>query len=299
MHDSLYLPEHFDRELKETLVEFENKGFLDNTLLILTSDHGHRLSKYYYETDYGQIELSSPLLNMRLPKKLRNSAFYQNAYENRNKLISIFDLYKTIRHFNYINKFNVHNNHEHYNDGRLKCNDKFRKNDIQTRSLRGISIFESIDENRNCLEALIPLTLCTCNLKSDIDEATFKQETKYDFLNVSTKIVDELNKMTELSREKCHEFKFKNVVNVKKVILNRVLFYQFRIMVQPGSSTTFEANFRAKLEYFNYDNTKKIRVTLSLYDKIKRLSKYGNQSKCVTELHLQGFCYCKSKSNQT
>ncbi len=48
-HDELTISKRYDRYLKETIEMFENKGYFNNTMFILMSDHGSRMScKSFY-----------------------------------------------------------------------------------------------------------------------------------------------------------------------------------------------------------------------------------------------------------
>ncbi len=43
-HDGLTISDDYDRYLKETIEMFEKKGYFNNTMFILMSDHGSRMS---------------------------------------------------------------------------------------------------------------------------------------------------------------------------------------------------------------------------------------------------------------
>ncbi len=59
-HDYLSVPKDFDIQLRNLIKYFDSKGYLDNTLFILMSDHGSRLTKYSYQSRIGKIERSLP-----------------------------------------------------------------------------------------------------------------------------------------------------------------------------------------------------------------------------------------------
>lgn len=108
-HDSMTLPPYFDIEFFKMLKSYEMNGYFDNTLLIIFSDHGSRLVKYAYETEFGRKEKKLPFISIKVPKKLVNTDYYFNAVNNKNTLISFFDVYQTLRHFLAINrKWNIH-----------------------------------------------------------------------------------------------------------------------------------------------------------------------------------------------
>ena len=69
-HEYLFLTRDFDLALFDLINEMRHKGYLDNTLFIIMSDHGSRNSKYSTITAEGRIERSTPLLGIKLPKRL-------------------------------------------------------------------------------------------------------------------------------------------------------------------------------------------------------------------------------------
>ena len=104
-HAYFAVPWQFDDALARSLARLEHKGYLDDTLLIVLSDHGNRLKFFAYATEIGKLEKYLPYLSIRLPKKWRQTSYMSNARHNRDKLVSFFDLYQTLRHYLYINKF--------------------------------------------------------------------------------------------------------------------------------------------------------------------------------------------------
>lgn len=81
-HDYFSLPENYDKILKETLGKFESK--FNDTMLVLMSDHGHRLTPYAYRKE-GQEELTNPFLSIKIPNKLANTKFHDSFVSNKNK----------------------------------------------------------------------------------------------------------------------------------------------------------------------------------------------------------------------
>ena len=160
-HDYLTLPGGYDEYLKATIESLETEGYLDKTLFILFSDHGPRLTTYA-TTDDGKLERNYPFLSMRLPSVMWQSKYFENARRNRRKLISHFDVYKSLKHFYYMNK------HDRLlfspsGDEAKKCREYFEKSDPKVRSLRGVSIFENIPLERKCDDAIISIKYCSCN----------------------------------------------------------------------------------------------------------------------------------------
>ena len=94
-HDRFAIPDGFDLALHAQLTEFERNGFLDNTLLIVLSDHGGRPYAYGDEafSRFAGIEYPNSLLSIKLPRPLRNTTYARNFFENKDKLITPFDVY--------------------------------------------------------------------------------------------------------------------------------------------------------------------------------------------------------------
>ena len=141
-HSHLAIPNNLDLQLKNFLNRIYSNGYLDNTMLLLLSDHGNRLNYFAYATEGGKLEKNLPFLSIKIPRKMENSQFFQNLKDNKKKLISFFDIFQTIRHFYQINKYGLENS---IKLKRLKmCSEIFQKNDFKQRSHRGISLFVSL-----------------------------------------------------------------------------------------------------------------------------------------------------------
>ena len=275
-HNYLAIPQNFDNSLKEMLHNFEKKGYLDDTLLVIMGDHGNRLTNYFSDTDYGKIEHKNPLLSIRVPDKLKKMDYYKNMARNKYKLISPFDLHKTLKHFYYINKNENSNNN--------LCRSYFKNSEPKIRSKRGVSLFESISSERTCTEALIPSIFCNCNKYVEILEEKFLKDTdmKYNFNSSSHFILDHINNVTNSFREQCVLFELVKIISVKKVFTDNLEYYEFYLLFQPG-----DAIFKANLIFSN--------ETLSIYENIIRISLYKSQSACVNDHRLAGFCYCRKQ----
>lgn len=103
-HAYFAVPWQLDEALARSLARLESRGFLDDTLLIVLSDHGNRLKFFAYATETGKLEKFLPYLSIRLPKNWPQK-YKLNAQNNRNKLISFYDIYQTLRHYLFLNKF--------------------------------------------------------------------------------------------------------------------------------------------------------------------------------------------------
>jgi hypothetical protein len=137
-HGQLAIPKNLDFQLRNFLKQMNSNGHLDNTMLLLLSDHGNRLNYFSYGTEAGKLEKFLPFISIKLPRKMIHTKLFSNLKGNKNKLISFFDIYQTLKHFYYINKYGLET-FEKSNP----CREIFQKNDIKERYQRGISLFVS------------------------------------------------------------------------------------------------------------------------------------------------------------
>jgi hypothetical protein len=272
-HDYLASPPQLDKYTSDLLIRLEENGYLDNTLLILHSDHGNRLQSFAYGTEIGKIEKFLPFLSVRLPRRLRQSPFQENLKNNKKKLISFFDLYQTLRQFLHLNS----------NFSKPLSRSQYMVNDKLTRYKRGISLFENIPINRSCADALIPDEQCRCFKQNILNEENFKKETEYSFSNVMQLILDKVNKLTDEVRDRCVELKEDKIESVKLLNIYQIVMYKFIVIFQPGNAW-FEADLKQD------PNNKKL---LIFHGNINRISAYGNSSHCVNDSFIRNYCFCK------
>ena len=278
-HDYLSVPQDLDYKLRNLIKYFESKRYLDNTLFILMSDHGSRLTKYSYQSKIGKLERSLPFFSMRLPKPLWNTEYHRNAVLNKDKLLTAHDIYKTLKHFRYMNK-NLERLEEpgapiNSND----CRRNFAQNVKHVRNRRGISLLERHPENRTCADALIPVIFCTSMPRIVLSDAAFMNETGYSVYYASKFIEQYVVKMTDEVRDKCKVYKLKKTESVRKVVSQFQTIYILQVLLEPGHSL-FEAYLILKEKKFE------------TYNLVTRLSRYKQQSNCMTKSSLMGFCFC-------
>jgi len=278
-HTFLTVPKSFDIQLKNLIAEFFNQKFLDNALFILMSDHGSRLTKYSYQSKVGRAERSTPFFSMHLPKRLIGTEFHKNAINNKDKIFTAHDVYKTLKHFYYLNQ-NVNHNSSIYSP---KCRKEFANSDRQTRSLRGISLFEKHPENRSCFDALIPVLFCENKKVTQLTEKEFLEQSGSSVMVAGDYVLNRVNNLTSVEREKCSKFEIEKIMPVRAVTDSFYKLFLINLILKPGNAV-FEA-------YLKIDSEKKLKI----YNKIMRVNDYKKQSKCVDKRSLKGFCYCKEK----
>ncbi len=234
------------------------------------SDHGNRLTRYSYATEMGKLERFRPFLSIILPNMLKNTQLAKNLSQNKDKLISFFDIYQTLRHFLFINKCDT------------ESDSQFSLNTKTSRSHRGISIFEKVPINRTCEAALIPSRFCNCFDTKLLTNKDFFKETMVDSTVLGELICDRVNNFTSKNREKCKLFKLNRIDSIKRVILDEVTIYVGMVVLEPGDAwfeAMFSINARRKKE-------------VNILGAPKRMSRYGDQSKCVNNANLKDYCFC-------
>ncbi len=271
-HGFLSVPKTFDIQLKDLIAGFEKQKLLDNTLLVIMSDHGSRLTKYSYQSKVGRMERSTPFFSMRLPKQLIGTEFHRNAVSNKDKLFTAHDVHKTLNQFYYFNQNSSLNS---------ACRQRFARSDREVRSLRGISLFEKHPENRSCYDALIPVLFCGSKKITDLSEKEFLKESGSEVIAAANLVLIHVNKVTSSERKKCAKFEIGEVMSVKVLSESFARLFVVNVKLEPGNAI-FEA-------YLKMDAEKKLKI----YNKVLRVNKYAKQSKCVEKRSLMGFCYCQ------
>lgn len=234
----------FDRFLRDSLIAFEKKGWLKNTVIFISSDHG---GTSYGKADFnkfGVLEYYNPFLGIKMPRSMRHSFWERALKTNRHKMITPFDLHKTLKHIYALNKYG-------FNHKATECRRIFEKSNVQIRPLRGISLFSEMPVDRSCEEALIPIDFCTCDpgVNVQISEAEFQTETKLTVRDAAQAIVDRLNDKSDELKKLCRSYNLNRVQSVKKLAKKSRQTgrqgFEFRILLEPGASV-FKADIEVK-----------------------------------------------------
>jgi hypothetical protein len=135
---------YLDEPLYQFLNEFIEKGYLNNTSIIIASDHGLHYGIYVNtQSEDALIENFLPLLIFLLPNNRNNKIELEELYINQDKFITPFDIYNTMI---FIAEGNKNSNH----------NSKY-----------GNSLLDYINpKGRNCLKYEIEEKYCKCLIKN-------------------------------------------------------------------------------------------------------------------------------------
>ncbi|CAH0556728.1 unnamed protein product [Brassicogethes aeneus] len=281
-HDDYNLVQVADQDLTELLKSLKESNALNNTILILMADHGHRFAEIR-NTIQGKQEERLPFFSFTFPKwfKEHHKTAYNNFVSNVDKLSTPLDIYET-----------------------LKSILNLKNTGIADLSHRSISLFSKIPAERNCADAYIEPHWCAClewekvSVSEPIVErlsAVFVKtlnDYTYDHANVCERLaIADILWVTKLKpNEKLVTFKknadrdgFVGEFSAKMDI--KFDMYQIKVMLKPGNSL-FEASFT----HHKADD----RIDLKLSD-VSRINMYGRQARCIEDdfPNLRKYCYCK------
>ena len=296
-HGDCSLLQHFDDKVYKTLMDLEQKGHLDNTLVILMGDHGARFSNFR-AVEQGKLEERMPMMSVRLPPWFRQQypEEMHNIKTNSKRLTSPFDIHATLMDLIEFKEEFPGNTGPHYERTKEQYGE------------RGMSLLRPIPENRTCAQASIEPHWCACLQWTVIpsDYPIIK--------NISKTFLDHVKKLIKNVNTLCHDLEIERVSKAVKFVPNQNLlkfkgnadsdgfvpvmsdkvnvqnaFYQLTLNTKPGGGQ-FEVTVTYKYE------TKEFILKTS---DISRINKYGNDPSCIADKHphLRQFCYCKSKSN--
>nr|XP_034184606.1 uncharacterized protein LOC117606349 [Osmia lignaria] len=281
-HDSYNDIGVVDDDLHNWLKDLHEFGHLNNTVLILMSDHGHRFAEIR-NTVQGKQEERLPFFSFVFPpwfKKVYPEA-YANFLHNTHYLTTPFDVHKTLETILNLETPKIGNRHE-----------------------RAISLFDKVPLDRTCADAFIEPHWCACLSWQEIsvDENNVIAAAKY--------FIEFLNQYTEDHRDICEPLKLKEILWAAKLIPNKGLLkfqksgdqdgfigdfsaktkltseiYQLKVKTKPGDGL-----FEVSITY----DIKKNAFSTKISD-VSRINMYGSQARCVENslYHLRKYCYCK------
>ena len=263
-----------DADVVSFLQEMNQRNWLNNTLLILMSDHGERYGELRAITQ-GRGEQRRPYLGLRFP-----DWFYQqypdisdNLRRNTDRLITLFDVHDTL--------IEMLNNTLHASD---------------TSHARGISMFHEVPAARTCDEAGIDPEWCSC-----IDWQRIPTD-HYMVLNAASKFIKVLNSYTRKVREQCHILKLAEIINAYMYPNYRITSRNPRLEYQRNHTevTLYHIEIKVHPSGGLYGTTARLDAKSGRFiirrNEIDRNDNYGNKPACIEPSHpdLREYCYCRS-----
>ena len=293
-HSGYSQQRHADDDLRDFLRYLNASGHLDDTLLILMSDHGARFQKVR-RTEQGKYEERMPYFGVRLPPAFsrRHPAVARNLATNARRLTTPFDVHATFEDV------------IHFDESELAAAAATTAEPSGDRKLpRGISLFREIPSWRTCADADVEPHWCAClawrNAPTNDSQVSA----------ASRKVVSAVNNITSGRRAACVELdldvitsavtysaganllKFRRTVDghgrvpdLSDTMNATEVLYQVTLTTRPGGGL-----YEATVKYLSNRNE------WIVDDKeISRINKYGRQPHCVMDElpQLRPYCYCR------
>ncbi|OWF46605.1 uncharacterized protein LOC110455492 [Mizuhopecten yessoensis] len=276
-HDYANFLEIGDQDFVDFLTWLKKDGHLDNTVLLLMSDHGSR-SDTVRNTVAGRIEVRMPLLTIVLPEhfKQQHPDLAETMIQNTKVITTPFDVYALMDD---IAQKRFDNRVQLTTDGKLP---------------RGISLFRKIPKERTCADASIHEFFCACFTSIPVNR------TSRLVLQIARASITKINLMLSVVKNKCAELSltkiedaqliesnFKRVEEMEEFTLRNVFFKpvkdrrKYLVLFKASPS---DALFEVTASVENNEVTK--------LGEINRTNRYGKQSQCIVDPVLRNYCLC-------
>ncbi|XP_063891375.1 uncharacterized protein LOC110373065 [Helicoverpa armigera] len=264
-HYNLVDPIIMDAAYVKLIKEKEKDGYLNDTILIILSDHGLDIGGIRF-TKQGQIEQRLPFVFIVVPPSFRKQYrfAYHNLKVNKGRLTTAFDIHKTL-----IDLIEME---------ALTEREILRRSTEYYTHDRGISLFLKIPRNRTCQMAGISDKWCSCYDDIELSPSNPILIAAVKYLAIQT------NEMLEPYPE-CLKLVVDDIIIAKELVPaydRSAEWRDFNVIVRmaPGGGI-----FDTMLRYYNQ--------TFTLINRMKRLNFPGFRSLCIEDPNLRLFCFCR------
>ena len=276
-----------DADFAEFLKDLNSRGYLNHTILILMADHGSRFADIR-QTQQGKLEERLPYFSFRFPPDFQATfpKEVEQLRQNRRRLTTMFDVHETLRD--------------------LVDNSPSRPS--RTKG-RGISLFKPVPESRTCDQAGIEPHWCACLNWEDVSH---DQRLK---ASAGQAVVDFLNGLTEIVRDRCERLSVKHVVSLSRFAPRKDILMYKQSADRHGDIPDLSDNMTLNFEYLQIDllaNPGQGRFETTVkhsldtgdfnvrVDDVSRTNMYGNASACVFDRFpsLRPYCHCKHRQSR-
>lgn len=278
-HDDMNAAKLGDPHLLASLTRLVESDSLNDTIVILMSDHGYRVGNFR-NTVQGQLEDRLPFMFLLMPPSFRER--YVRAFENlgwnRKRLITTFDMHETLEDILHLN------NLEEKTLG-LRELDLIAATQSPYTYPRGISLFLPIPKGRTCLQAGIEMNYCACNYMklTSLENPIIP--------TLALLAVSQVNSYVAKFKE-CAHLQLGNVSMAQHAggdPEDRWEAYLLTFSTSPGG-----ALFEAMVSRMRWkSNGKWYWHDWGVQGSIARTNLYGNQSACVHDADAKSYCFCQ------
>lgn len=265
-HDSINLIGVADDDITNWLKSLKTSGLLNNTVLIMMSDHGNRFAEIR-NTLQGKLEERLPFFSFVFPDwfKRKYAVAYTNFQMNTNRLTTPFDVHETLQDILHLQMKGVIKKPAHS---------------------RAISLFKRIPD-RTCADAFIEPHWCSCLSWKALNDTSSEE-----VLRASKAVLDTINKFTKDYRDICEELRLDEVKWSGKLIPQKGLLHFKSNKDTDGFLADLSANTKVTNEMYQVkiiaSPSNAIYESSVLYDfalnefhvklsDISRVNKYGEQ----------------------
>lgn len=264
-HNDISDPSSMDQKIKNYLLTLNQRGILNESMVVFLSDHGIRFGPVRHLLT-GWLEERLPFIFIWLPKWFRdtNPDVVEALKINRNRLTSPYDLHMTLKHV-------------------LELSGRVPPQQPSLSCPNCQSLFREVPWNRSCDDISIASHWCTCKQQKDIDknDPKVKQAVSY--------VIALLNDL--LKRDKAGKLCATLTLDYVSFARRAEDFetfephYDYLVVFRAlPSSGWFEATVRYWI------SSEKFEITGS----VSRLDSYASQSGCMKKDDLRKYCYCTS-----
>jgi hypothetical protein len=286
-HNDNNLAETADDDIVDTLKSLHEGGYLNNTMLILMSDHGARFSDVR-ATLQGKQEERMPFVGFAFPKwfEKKYPDAVRNLRTNVNRLTTPFDMHATLMDML-----------------QYSASDGYTAGKKLERSL---SMFKEIPKSRTCSDAGIDPHWCAC-----LNWHAINRDSSL-VIEAGEFVVSKINEYIQIRRDICSPLKLYTVTKALQFLPEKSLLLFKRSKDEDGRYAdmsddtrvsdqllqiwvhTLPGNglFEATLHY----DMRTRSFTLPM-DSISRINMYGDDAHCVItdNADLRKYCYCREK----
>lgn len=266
-HDYPNYASYADEPTVHMLEDLWHSGALNNSVLVLFSDHGIRYGEIR-NTYIGKFEDKMPFMYIHFPKWFleQHPDMAKNLETNQERLVTLFDVHATMIHL-------------------LDINQDRASPEIRSMT-EGSSLLTEISSDRTCEQANIKEHFCPCQSYELVPADDLMASA------AAKEIVDDINRQLLPFKDSCAHLELESILDarVSEVEVewhaSEGDYYPHRdylitIVTKPGQAT--------------FDSTVRLDPTTRDFNVlgISRTNMYGDQSKCIDSHKMKLFCFCK------
>jgi hypothetical protein len=265
-HNKYKTPVLFDEKMLEFLEKLEHSGVLNNTFIVILSDHGIRYGKLRFTVE-SYYEERLPMFFMWTPLDFRKRYYehYNNLQMNQDRLTSHLDMHMTLWSLLKMNNQSI---------------DVVKSEACPTCK----SLFDEISLTRTCADAGISEKWCTCHklLAADADVEGTRRSLRLAVTNIQTIIKHTATKTCAM----CSFLKLKSLLRSHYYIdiNNNKKIYIIAFLMSPG-----DVGFETKVMKHN--------DTFTIVDNIRTITEYSTRGDCVQHNNYRQYCVCIKLKN--